>query len=83
MPSNFRWFDPNFGVMVESHLIEGRQDIIDGTASCYGQSVTDACLGWSDSEQVFTICLRPLLLVVIRIALVSDTDTNHHLLSAV
>ncbi len=36
------------GVMVESHLHEGRQEIGDDMA--YGQSVTDACLGWEESE---------------------------------
>lgn len=41
-----------FGVMIESHLVEGRQDIIDGKAATYGQSVTDACIGWSDTETV-------------------------------
>ncbi|MCL1141250.1 3-deoxy-7-phosphoheptulonate synthase AroG [Shewanella gaetbuli] len=41
-----------FGVMVESHLVEGRQDIIDGKAACYGQSVTDACIGWDDTESL-------------------------------
>lgn len=41
-----------FGVMIESHLVEGRQDLIDGKAPCYGQSITDACIGWSDTEQV-------------------------------
>ncbi|WP_434928375.1 3-deoxy-7-phosphoheptulonate synthase AroG [Shewanella sp. HL-SH2] len=39
-----------FGVMVESHLVEGRQDIVDGKVACYGQSVTDACIGWQDTE---------------------------------
>lgn len=39
-----------FGVMVESHLVEGRQDLIDGKAATYGQSITDACIGWSDTE---------------------------------
>jgi len=39
-----------FGVMVESHLVEGRQDIVDGKAETYGQSVTDACINWNDSE---------------------------------
>ena len=39
-----------FGVMVESHLVEGRQDIVDGSAATYGQSVTDACINWDDSE---------------------------------
>ncbi|MFC0308321.1 3-deoxy-7-phosphoheptulonate synthase AroG [Gallibacterium trehalosifermentans] len=41
-----------FGVMVESNLVEGRQDIIDGKALTYGQSVTDACIGWEDTEKV-------------------------------
>ncbi|MBB1391644.1 3-deoxy-7-phosphoheptulonate synthase AroG [Shewanella sp. SG44-6] len=39
-----------FGVMVESHLVEGRQDLIEGSALCYGQSITDACIGWDDTE---------------------------------
>ena len=42
-----------FGVMVESNIVEGRQDIIDGKKSLvYGQSVTDACIGWEDTEKV-------------------------------
>jgi 3-deoxy-7-phosphoheptulonate synthase len=39
-----------FGVMVESHLVEGRQDLVDGKAATYGQSITDACIGWQDTE---------------------------------
>ncbi len=39
-----------FGVMVESHLVEGRQDYIEGEPLCYGQSITDACIGWEDTE---------------------------------
>ena len=39
-----------FGVMVESHLIEGRQDLINGKVETYGQSITDACIGWADTE---------------------------------
>ncbi|PID43847.1 MAG: 3-deoxy-7-phosphoheptulonate synthase [Proteobacteria bacterium] len=38
------------GVMVESHLVEGRQDLVNGRAEVYGQSITDACIGWSDTE---------------------------------
>ena len=36
-----------FGVMVESHLVEGRQDLVEGQAETltYGQSITDACIG--------------------------------------
>jgi 3-deoxy-7-phosphoheptulonate synthase len=41
-----------FGVMVESHLKEGRQDLVNHKADNYGQSITDACLGWADSELV-------------------------------
>ncbi|GLO62777.1 phospho-2-dehydro-3-deoxyheptonate aldolase [Vibrio sp. MACH09] len=41
-----------FGVMIESHLVEGRQDLVDGKAACYGQSITDACIGWGDTEKV-------------------------------
>ncbi|WP_413283104.1 3-deoxy-7-phosphoheptulonate synthase AroG [Vibrio sp. MA40-2] len=41
-----------FGVMIESHLVEGRQDLVDGKAACYGQSITDACIGWDDTEAV-------------------------------
>lgn len=40
------------GIMVESHLVEGRQDVIDGKAKVYGQSITDACLGWDDTEKL-------------------------------
>ena len=38
-----------FGVMIESHLVEGRQDIVEGQTLTYGQSITDACIGWDDS----------------------------------
>lgn len=40
------------GVMIESNLIEGRQDIVPGKPLVYGQSVTDACLGWDDTVQL-------------------------------
>jgi len=38
------------GVMVESHLVEGRQDLVEGVCETYGQSITDACIGWADTE---------------------------------
>ena len=44
--------DAIFGVMIESHLVEGRQDIRPDASLTYGQSVTDACIGWDDTEQV-------------------------------
>ncbi len=40
------------GVMVESHLIEGRQDVVPGKELVFGQSITDACIGWEDSESL-------------------------------
>jgi len=40
------------GVMVESHLVAGRQDLVPGKALTYGQSITDGCLGWEASVQV-------------------------------
>jgi len=40
------------GVMVESHLVAGRQDLQPGKPLTYGQSITDGCLGWEDSVRV-------------------------------
>ncbi len=48
-----------FGVMVESHLQAGAQKFTpgqdDAAALAYGQSITDACLGWDDSLQVLSV----------------------------
>jgi 3-deoxy-7-phosphoheptulonate synthase len=44
--------DNIFGVMIESHLFEGRQDLVEGSTLIYGQSITDACIGWDDSEML-------------------------------
>ncbi|EOA2987329.1 3-deoxy-7-phosphoheptulonate synthase AroG [Yersinia enterocolitica] len=38
------------GVMIESHLVEGSQNLESGEPLTYGQSVTDACIGWEDTE---------------------------------
>lgn len=40
------------GVMVESHLVGGRQEMIPGQALRYGQSVTDGCIDWATSVKV-------------------------------
>ncbi len=37
------------GLMIESHLVAGRQDLIPGRELTYGQSVTDGCISWQDS----------------------------------
>jgi len=44
-----------FGVMVESHLQPGRQDLVAGKELTYGQSITDACLGWEASEKLLRL----------------------------
>ncbi|MFZ6770659.1 3-deoxy-7-phosphoheptulonate synthase AroG [Undibacterium sp. Di26W] len=40
------------GVMIESHLVAGRQDLVQGKELVYGQSVTDGCIDWDSSIQV-------------------------------
>ncbi len=37
------------GVMIESHLHPGRQDLVPGAPPAYGVSITDPCLGWEDT----------------------------------
>lgn len=43
---------PLRGVMIESHLKGGRQDLKKGVKLEYGQSITDACLGWDETEKL-------------------------------
>jgi len=38
------------GIMIESHLVAGRQELSSAGELVYGQSVTDACVGWEDTE---------------------------------
>ncbi len=40
------------GAMIESHLVEGRQDLHPGRPLVFGQSITDACVGWEDSVEI-------------------------------
>ena len=40
------------GVMVESHLNPGRQDLVPGKPLAHGVSITDPCLGWEDTERL-------------------------------
>ena len=48
-----------FGVMVESHLCAGAQKFTpgkdDASKLTYGQSITHACIGWNDSEEVLQV----------------------------
>jgi 3-deoxy-7-phosphoheptulonate synthase len=39
-----------FGAMIESHLVDGRQDYVPGQPAIYGQSITDACLSLERTE---------------------------------
>ena len=48
------------GVMIESHLVEGRQDLVAGRTLTYGQSITDGCVGWEES----VVMLRDLAAAV-------------------
>jgi len=40
------------GVMIEGHLQSGRQDVVPGQSLVYGQSITDACIDWADTEKL-------------------------------
>ena len=40
------------GVMIESNLVAGRQDLIPGKPLTYGQSITDGCIGWDTTLDV-------------------------------
>ena len=40
------------GVMIESHLVGGRQELVPGKPLIYGQSITDGCIDWASSVQV-------------------------------
>ena len=40
------------GLMIESHLKEGNQSVEAGRDLVYGQSITDACIGWEETERL-------------------------------
>jgi 3-deoxy-7-phosphoheptulonate synthase len=40
------------GVMIESHLVAGRQELVQGKPLRYGQSITDGCIGWDTTVEV-------------------------------
>ena len=58
------------GVMVESHLVAGRQDLVAGKPLVYGQSITDACISWSDT--------LPLLECLADAVRKRRSDREHH-----
>jgi 3-deoxy-7-phosphoheptulonate synthase len=58
------------GVMAESHLHPGRQDLVPGKPLAYGVSITDACVGWDDTVKL----LERLADAVRRRRLVHETE---------
>ncbi|MGG1949316.1 3-deoxy-7-phosphoheptulonate synthase [Trinickia sp. NRRL B-1857] len=46
------------GVMIESNLAPGRQDVVHGVPLVYGKSITDECLGWSDTVDLIRLLAR-------------------------
>jgi len=47
--------DMIMGVMIESHLYEGRQDVEPGKSLVYGRSITDACISWDQTEPLLEL----------------------------
>ena len=41
-----------FGVMIESHLVAGNQKVVADQPLTYGQSITDGCIGWAETEEL-------------------------------
>ncbi len=46
------------GIMLESHLVGGRQELVAGRPPTRGQSITDACLGWRETVRLLEIVAR-------------------------
>jgi 3-deoxy-7-phosphoheptulonate synthase len=43
------------GIMIESNLVAGRQDVLPGVALTYGQSITDGCIGWNTTVTALNV----------------------------
>lgn len=44
--------DRLFGIMIESHLVAGNQKVVEGQELTYGQSITDGCIDWADTQEL-------------------------------
>jgi 3-deoxy-7-phosphoheptulonate synthase len=64
--------DRIFGIMAESHLKAGRQDLVPGKELVYGQSITDGCIGWEDTRAL----LETLADAVRRRRVKAETDAE-------
>jgi 3-deoxy-7-phosphoheptulonate synthase len=49
------------GVMIESNLVAGRQDVRPGGALTYGQSITDGCIDWETTTQVLELLANSVM----------------------
>jgi len=47
-----------FGLMIESFLVEGNQKVVPGNPLTYGQSITDACVNLTESEEIITLLAK-------------------------
>lgn len=52
------------GIMLESHLHAGRQDLRDGKAEKYGVSITDACIDWDTTAELLARCHQQMQALV-------------------
>jgi 3-deoxy-7-phosphoheptulonate synthase len=43
------------GLMIESHLVAGRQDVVPGEPLTYGQSITDGCIDWETTARALEL----------------------------
>lgn len=50
-----------FGVMIESHIVGGRQDHVEGKPLTYGQSITDGCISWEQTEVMLAELARAVV----------------------
>jgi 3-deoxy-7-phosphoheptulonate synthase len=48
------------GMMIESHLVAGRQNHVPGQPLVYGQSITDACVDFSQTETILSTLVEAI-----------------------
>ena len=63
-----------FGIMIESHLKAGRQDLLPGKPLVYGQSITDACVGWEETRGLIDALASAVRQRRLRAAANGDSD---------
>jgi 3-deoxy-7-phosphoheptulonate synthase len=63
-----------FGIMIESHLKAGRQDLLPGKPLVYGQSITDACVGWEETRVLIDALASAVRQRRLRAAANGDSD---------